>query len=202
MLRRRDFLASAARLAVTGVTAHARIISGAMPWSPDAGDPPIPARPGPWLFFTGPEASAVEALADRIIPPDPKTPGGKDAGCAVYLDRQMAGSYGRGDGLYNRPPFMKGVKQQGSQSEGGVTKTYREGLAALDKYCRANYSGKAFAELRDAQKDELLKGLESKTSNWTAQMARRSSNKLSPTSRRASLPIRSTAGIATWCRGR
>ena len=79
----------------------------------------------------------------------------------MYLDRQLAGPYGQRDGLYNRPPFMTGTKQQGSQAQGGVTNTYRDGLTALNKYCRANYSGKAFAELPDADKDELLKGLES-----------------------------------------
>jgi gluconate 2-dehydrogenase gamma chain len=161
MLRRRDFLASTAWLAVTGVAAHARIISSALPWSPNAGEPPMPARPGPWLFFTADESKAIEALADCIIPPDPKTPGGKDSGCAVYLDRQLAGGYGHGDGLYNRPPYMKGTKQQGRQSDGAVTKTYRDGLSALDKYCRAKYSDKAFTELPDADKNELLKGLES-----------------------------------------
>ncbi len=160
MLRRRDFLATAACLAVTGGTAHARVISGVLPWSPNAGDPPTPALLGPWLHFTASEAATIEALADRIIPPDPKTPGGKDAGCAVYLDRQLAGPYGQGDGLYIRPPFMKGSKQQGSQAQGGTAKTYRDGLAALDRYCRATYSRKAFAELTDADKDELLTGLE------------------------------------------
>jgi gluconate 2-dehydrogenase gamma chain len=161
MLRRRDFLTTTAWFVVTSVAAHARVISGTLPWSPGAGDPPTPTRLGPWLHFTPSEAATVEALADRIIPPDPKTPGGRDAGCAVYLDRQLAGAYGQGEGLYNRPPFMKGSKQQGAQSEGGVTRTYRDGLAALDKYCRANNSGKSFAELDDAAKDELLKDLES-----------------------------------------
>jgi gluconate 2-dehydrogenase gamma chain len=161
MLRRRDFLATAAWLVAGGMTAHARIISGALPWAPNAGDPPSPARPGPWQHFTAQEAACVEALADRIIPPDPQTPGGKDAGCAVYLDRQLAGGYGRGEGLYTRPPFMNGTKQQGAQAQGGVAKIYRDGLAAIDRYCRATYAGKSFAELADADKDELLKGLES-----------------------------------------
>jgi hypothetical protein len=31
----------------------------------------------------------MEALVDRLIPPDPETPGGKDAGCAIFTDRQM-----------------------------------------------------------------------------------------------------------------
>lgn len=160
MLQRRDFLTTAAWLVVTGVTARARVISDVLPWSPNAGDPPISVRLGPWLHFTASEATTVEALADCIIPPDPKTPGGKDAGCAVYLDRQLAGPYGQGEGLYTRPPFMKGSKQQGPQAQGGVTKLYRDGLAALDRYCRATYSGKAFAQLTDADKDKLLKGLE------------------------------------------
>ena len=61
----------------------------------------------------------MEALADRLIPPDPDTPGGKDAGCAVFIDRQLAGPYGRQDGLYVSPPFIKGTKQQGPQDEDG-----------------------------------------------------------------------------------
>jgi gluconate 2-dehydrogenase gamma chain len=55
---------------------------------------------GPWQYFTSAEARALEALADRIIPPDAETPGGKDAGCVVFLDRQLAGPYGRQEGLY------------------------------------------------------------------------------------------------------
>ena len=58
-------------------------------------------RPGPWQFFTLDEARAMEAIVDRIIPPDPETPGGKDAGCAVFIDRQLRGPYGSNQGLYN-----------------------------------------------------------------------------------------------------
>jgi gluconate 2-dehydrogenase gamma chain len=118
-------------------------------------------KPGPWLFFTGSEGRAIEAMADRIIPPDPETPGGKDAGCAVFLDRQLAGPYGRQDGLYTKPPFLPGTPQQGPQSEGGPAHVYRAGLAALDRYCRANYSDKPFADLDASAQNELLGGLES-----------------------------------------
>jgi gluconate 2-dehydrogenase gamma chain len=103
----------------------------------------------------------MEALADRIIPPDPQTPGGKDAGCAVFVDRQLAGSYGKQDGLYLRPPFQAGLQNQGHQSEGGPRQQYRQGLAALDRACKSEYAGKAFAELSDGDKDMILKGLES-----------------------------------------
>jgi gluconate 2-dehydrogenase gamma chain len=159
-LHRRELLATAAWFFAGIALSRAAEIAGHLPWYPNAGSPPAPVRPGPWQFFTLDEATAVEALADRIIPPDPQTPGGKDAGCAVYLDRQLAGPYGRSEGLYNQPPFMKGGKNQGPQAAGGPAKIYRDGLAALDRYCRAQH-GKRFAELTDDAKDELLKGLES-----------------------------------------
>ena len=54
-----------------------------LPWSPEAGSPPVPFVTGPWIFFDAAEGAAVEAIVDRLIPPDPGTPGGKDAGCAV-----------------------------------------------------------------------------------------------------------------------
>ena len=103
----------------------------------------------------------MEAIADRIIPPDPQTPGGKDAGCAVFVDRQLAGPYGRQDGLYVAPPFHAGTPNQGPQSEAGPAQKYREALAALDRACKAKYAGKAFAELSDSDMDTVLKGLES-----------------------------------------
>ena len=56
---------------------------------------------------------------------------------------------------------MKGTKQQGPQSQNVRAKAYRDGLAALDKYCQSSHSGKRFAELADNDKDEVLKGLES-----------------------------------------
>jgi gluconate 2-dehydrogenase gamma chain len=102
----------------------------------------------------------MEALADRIIPPDPQTPGGKDAGCVVFVDRQLAGPYGRRDGLYLRPPFKAGAKNQGNQMEAGPGQQYRQGLAALDRACKSKYAGKPFAELSDSDKDVVLKGIE------------------------------------------
>jgi gluconate 2-dehydrogenase gamma chain len=159
-LKRRDFLAGTAMLVLSAGNSRANIISGGLPWVPNAGSPPVPARPGPWLFFTSDEGRAVEALADRIIPPDPQTPGGKDSGCAVFIDRQLAGPYGRSEGHYKQPPFVLGTKQQGEQSEKGPAATYREALAALDHYCQSKYQGKRFADLSDQDKDDLLKGLE------------------------------------------
>jgi gluconate 2-dehydrogenase gamma chain len=99
-------------------------------------------------------------LADRIIPPDPSTPGGKDAGCVVFIDRQLAGPYGRRAGLYTQGPFEKGTKVQGPQSPDGPAALYRKGLAALDGYCRKQ-ANKTFAEMSPADQEHLLMDLES-----------------------------------------
>jgi gluconate 2-dehydrogenase gamma chain len=158
--RRSLLLSSAAILAVASSKLHARVISGALPWEPYGGNPPAAARPGPWQFFTAAEGQAMEALADRIIPPDAQTPGGKESGSAVFVDRQLAGGYGAQEGLYLRPPFLHGAKNQGHQSEAGPRRQYREGLAALDRACAATYAGKHFSDLPDDEKDRVLQGLE------------------------------------------
>lgn len=158
-IRRRDVLTGAALALVGGAAAQAGVIKGGLPWQPDAGSPPPRIGPGPWQFFTPEELPAMEALADRIIPPDPDTPGGKDAGCVVFLDRQLAGAYGSAEGLYERGPFIQGAEQQGPQSSKTPAQIYRAALRALDQYCREG-RGKPFAELSAQEQDEVLQGLE------------------------------------------
>ena len=130
-----------------------------LPWRPEAGSPPSPFVKGPWIFFDPAEGAAVEALVDRLIPPDPNTPGGKDAGCAVFIDQQLAGPFGRRAGLYLSPPFIKGTKQQGPQDEDGPAVRYRKALAALDQYCKKKKGRVRFPERRG--KDAVIGGLES-----------------------------------------
>ena len=160
-LRRRELLLTTAiTLAFSATSARALVVKDGLPWAPTAGSPPTTVRPGPWVYFTAQEAAAVEALVDRLIPPDPQTPGGKDAGCAVFIDRQLAGPYGSAEGLYMSGPFADGTPQQGDQSPLTPAGRYRQALAALDKYCRATYAGKSFAQLPDNDKDKLLSGLD------------------------------------------
>jgi gluconate 2-dehydrogenase gamma chain len=127
------------------------------------GSPPLQVLPGPWQYFTPEEGAAVEALADRLIPPDDEFPGGKDAGCAVFIDRQLAGPYGSSQGLYMRPPFMDGTPQQGTQSPLKPAARYRQALAALDRHCKAASGGKVFQQLPAPMQDEILSGLEKST---------------------------------------
>jgi len=162
-IRRRDVLKGTALALVGTGAAHGGVISEEVPWTPDESQPPEAVRPGPWAFFTAAEAATVEALVDRIIPPDDSTPGGKGAGCAVFIDRQLAGPYGRFAGLYTQPPFSKGTKQQGPQSQQTPAELYRQAIAALDRYCRSSSQAKPFAELPPENQDEILHGLESET---------------------------------------
>ena len=133
MTRRRVLLASTAMLLVARARECENLAGGAgLPWRPFAGDPPQAVKPGPWVFFTPEEGAAVEALVDRLIPPDPETPGGKDCGCAVFIDRQLAGAYGSAQGLYMSPPFLQATPEQGLQAPSTPAQLYRRMLAALD----------------------------------------------------------------------
>lgn len=160
---RRRFLASAAFVISTGLATRAvarTFPGGVLPWAPNAGDPPLPVRPGPWLFFTFDEATAMEAIVDRLVPADDLGPGGKSAGCAVFIDRQLAGSFGASSRLFMQPPFMQGTPSQGNQSPLVPKQSYRTALAELDSHCKANFAGKPFAGLTPQQQDGVLQSLE------------------------------------------
>jgi gluconate 2-dehydrogenase gamma chain len=161
-INRRQLLlgSSATALLLTSQIAHGTVIKGGLPWKPGSADPPTRVTPGGWHYFTPKEAATVEALVDRLIPPDPQTPGGKDIGCAVFIDRQLAGPNGRNENFYMMGPFQQGTKQQGPQSPLTAAQQYRKALAALEEACRGKYSGKGFADLSDDQKDEVITGLE------------------------------------------
>jgi gluconate 2-dehydrogenase gamma chain len=161
-ISRRSLLASSAAVFLTSTTSGlALTVSGGMPWRAGTATPPVPVRPGPWQFFTADEASMVEAAVDRLIPPDDRGPGGKDAGCAVFIDRQLAGPYGRSEGLYMRPPFMPGAATQGYQLPDSPAGRYRAGLKATADYVKATFAGKSFPELAPQDQDKVLAGLES-----------------------------------------
>ena len=157
--RRQLLTTTAVALLIAPHVARAAIVKGGMPWIPTAVDPPKIVRPGPWLFFTADEATAIEALVDRLIPADDLTAGGRDLGLAVFIDRQLAGPQGRYEGRYMSGPFQKGTKQQGDQSPETPAQKYRKALAAIDHYCGGKYQ-KPFAQLSDNDKDQVIGGIE------------------------------------------
>src|SRR5437764_457869 len=164
--RRRLLASTAFALFAGGISkAVARTIAGSIPWTPFAAAPPEPVPGEGWAFFTPEEASAVEAIVERLIPADDLSPSGKDAGCAMFIDRQLAGPFGDSRKLYMQPPFHIGTTTQGLQSGITPAERYRAGLAALDAHCRQAFGGKTFAVLDATQRDELLAQMEEKKLN-------------------------------------
>jgi gluconate 2-dehydrogenase gamma chain len=157
--RREVIAASTTALFLDSGIARATLIKSGLPFRPDGTNPPEGAEPGPWRFFTPEEGTMVEAIVDRLIPADELTLGGKDLGCAVFIDRQLAGQYGHSGGLYMKGPFQPGTRQQGMQSDGTPATHYRKALAALADHCKQAF-GRTFAELSNAQKDAVIKDLE------------------------------------------
>src|SRR5258706_590181 len=55
-----------------------------------------PASPG-YAFLNIEEAAFVEALVDHMVPADDLTPKGTDIGLHIYIDRALAGGWGKGE---------------------------------------------------------------------------------------------------------
>ena len=66
------------------------------------------------FFFSENEIKLVEAIAEQIIPTD-DWPGGREAGVAIFIDKQLMGPYLR------------------------YQEDYRKGLAALEKTCESKF---------------------------------------------------------------
>ncbi len=149
--------------ALTVTQAAAQTASPVSPTAPStAGAPTASAaaaeRPG-YIFLTPPEAAFIEAAVDILIPADDLSPSGTDCGVATFIDRQLAGAWGKGDRLYMQGPWRKGVPTQGYQSPLAPAEYYRAALAAATQHCMKTY-GKEFDRLTVAQRTEVLQGMD------------------------------------------
>ncbi|HWX50947.1 MAG TPA: gluconate 2-dehydrogenase subunit 3 family protein [Roseomonas sp.] len=160
-LTTRRHLLSATALVAFSSSALARSVSGRLPWSPNEAYPPEIVRPGGWLFLRPEEVATLDAIVSRLIPADDLSPSGKDAGCTVFIDRQLAGPWGSYDWYYMQGPFAeKPLPQQGIQSPLTPQQQYRKGLAALSTHCRDAFGGKTFDQLAAEDQDKLLTAME------------------------------------------
>jgi gluconate 2-dehydrogenase gamma chain len=105
----------------------------------------------PLRFFTETEALIVAAAASRIFPSDDSGPGAREAGVSIYIDRQLAGSYGRDRFRYTQAPFEDAPAELGYQGKETPRDVYREGLKSL----------KGFHLLSPAEQDKSLRQIES-----------------------------------------
>jgi gluconate 2-dehydrogenase gamma chain len=148
---RRDFLKGAV---VGGAAAATPTV---LPEPAQAQQAPAPASPG-YAFLNLEEASFVEALVDHMVPADEHSPKGTDIGLNIFIDRALGGAWGRGDRLYMQGPWKPGVPSQGYQLPLTPAQLYRAGIQATNAYCRKTY-GKTFAQITEAQREEVLVGL-------------------------------------------
>jgi gluconate 2-dehydrogenase gamma chain len=130
-----------------------------VPWGPGVADEPYYGLEDD-QFFTLAERQAVDAITSRIIPSDDTGPGAREADVVTFIDRQLAGFYGRGQRWYMQGPFPEPLETQGYQSEHTPATLWRAGLAALDAHCQANFGDRSFADLSEVEQDDLLTRLD------------------------------------------
>ena len=152
--------AAAAALHDGALGGPAQTFRGAVPWAEGTADVPPSASGSGYAYFTPAEVAFIEAAVERLIPSDPIGPGAVAAGVPFFLDRQLAGKFGRGDHFYLVGPWAKGTPEQGYQSRFNPAQMYRAGMAAIDHYVGAHFPGATFSTLAAAEQDNLLKGLE------------------------------------------
>jgi gluconate 2-dehydrogenase gamma chain len=105
------------------------------------------------------EQAFVEALVDHMVPADALSPKGTDIGINIYIDRALAGSWGKGERLYMQGPWKPGVPNQGYQLPLTPAELYRAGIAAANVFCVKSY-GKSFDKITEHQREEFLLALQ------------------------------------------
>ena len=110
------------------------------------GDVKIPLR-----FFTEEEAKVVRAACARIFPTDESGPGATEANVIVYIDRQLAGPWGRDKYRYTKGPWVQSMPEHGYQGKETPQEIYRAGLPKL---------GADFASVAAGEQDKRLTAIE------------------------------------------
>jgi gluconate 2-dehydrogenase gamma chain len=158
---RRDFLKTAV---VSGAAAASATTAIATPDAAHAETPaqsPLPAAaasPAGYAYLNLDEAAFVEALVDHMVPEDEISPKGTDLGVNIYIDRALAGGWGKGDRLYMQGPWKLGSPSQGYQLPLTPAQLYRAGIAATNAHCRKTYNN-TFDRITETQRQEVLVGL-------------------------------------------
>jgi gluconate 2-dehydrogenase gamma chain len=123
--------------------------------TPLAGYQPIFFRPDEWRF--------ILAATARLIPSEGPGPGAIEARAPVFIDRQLAGSYGQGAGWYMKGPHDPSADPYfGYQTPLAPAALYRTTIPLFDQWCRSRF-GASFAALNPIRQDEALASLSTRT---------------------------------------
>lgn len=116
-------------------------------------------RRASYSFFNAYEAAFIEPAVARLIPADDLGPGALEADVPIYMDRQLAGAWGAGAGLYRAGPWRAGKPGQGYQLPFTPAELFRNALRAIrDDLAEAAPAG--FGALEGAAQDAYLRALE------------------------------------------
>ncbi|GGF71037.1 exported protein [Azorhizobium oxalatiphilum] len=117
-------------------------------------------------FFAAPEWKFVMAACDRLIPADAEGPGALETNVPVFIDQELAGSYGRADDWYMEGPHdSKAPADMGFQIPYAPSEIYRRGIKATDAYTAQTHQ-KSFAELDAQTRDQVLTKLQKNEINF------------------------------------
>src|SRR3954451_11012185 len=156
---RRDFIAG------VGIGTATATLSAVIPAQPAQAQVPssVATAQEPtagYIYLKPAEAAFVEALVDHMIPKDALTGSGTEIGIATFIDRALAGSWGKGDRLYLQGPWAKGTANQGYQLPLAPAELYRASIQGSNAYCRKTYRGD-FSKCSAQDRETFLKDLSS-----------------------------------------
>ena len=142
-MRRREFLTVPA--ASLGGTLLYTLAGQPMRLQAQQRDVKVPLR-----FFTAEEARVVVAACERIFPSDESGPGATEAAVVIFIDRQLAGPYGRDKYRYTKGPWAESYPEHGYQGKETPQEIYRAGIKSLGD----------FTSLSPADQDARLRSIE------------------------------------------
>jgi gluconate 2-dehydrogenase gamma chain len=142
---------------VGGTAAVASLGAAAQAAAPAAG--PVVNTVVGYISLSQDEAAFVETMVTVMCPADDMTPNGVDCGLAIYIDRQLAGEFGKGARRYNHGPWAQGKPQHGYQLPLTPEQYFKAGVAAANDACAAKYGGKPLDQVTPAEADAFLNDL-------------------------------------------
>lgn len=149
-LSRRGFMGAAlGGTAIAGLGASAQEAQAELP----------PLEELETAFFEPREWRQVIVLCDALIPAEGDGPGALEARVPVFIDRQLAGSWGAAERWYMEGPHTPDADPlKGFQSPLTPAQIYRGGLARFDEWCQRTENA-GFLDLDDGARGRAVTAL-------------------------------------------
>ena len=154
-MKRREFLTVPA--AAVGGTLLYTLVGEPVRLQAQTGTVRVPLR-----FFTSEEARVVVAACARIFPSDASGPGATEANVVIFIDRQLAGPYGRDKYRYTKGPFVESYPEHGYQGKESPREIYRAGIKTLGDFASLS-PGDQDAKLRSIERSRFFQLLRTHT---------------------------------------